>query len=194
MAPPVLAADVTTTISAASQSTAQQTSWFTPNIAFDFESISLSPFPQWTPHASYGNSWGLAARPFYDNLNGEFGTSGPTSAVGIRIGIAAERLRLSAFGGLAVSNGFESPTTSSYPAWTVGGSLEIALAPNWIGKAQYFYVGPYENGCAVCFTSLPIEARTSENVGLLGLTYSFSVEETPKPPQGPFPTDPRPWK
>lgn len=180
--------------------TVQESNSFVPYTAFGVERIDANYLPQWLSGGNFAISRGLVDRAPFNNSNGDFETSVSGSSatlLGFSVGVAAERFRLSAFGGLtfdAMSNGFEVSTNSSIPAWTVGGELEIALAQNWTGKAQVFYVVPERYDCADCFSYSPIGQRGPATTGLIGLTYSFSADELPKPPPSPFPTDPRPWK
>ena len=69
-----------------------------------------------------------------------------------RVGYAWDRSLLYATGGLAVGDvkaeivPFPS-STSTQTGWTIGGGLEVALAPNWSVKAEYLYVRLSDMSC-----------------------------------------------
>lgn len=189
VASPVFAGEILTV--AAPEAGGDSSTTFLPTFAFDIETVNPHYLPQWVSNSSYA-TWDRLN--LLSGLNDDISVvQGQMAVAGLRLGIATQDFRVSAFGGFsfqASSNSLGTQLTSPLPAWTLGAKFDIALTQNWVGQAEYYYIG--QTNC-LCFNSLTA-THSSENVGLIGLKYSFSVDDKPKPPQGPFPTDPRPWK
>jgi outer membrane immunogenic protein len=107
-----------------------------------------------------------------------------------RLGIAYDRALFYAIGGGAWAQGntsltFVSPTggfigtfgrNTDLSGWDVGGGVEYAFTPNWVGRVEYRYYnfGDFNVSPAVAaFT--PIREQITVNTVRVGLAYLFSA-------------------
>ena len=105
-----------------------------------------------------------------------------------RVGYAADRLLIygtagGAFGNVqgGFSNGAVSNVTST--GWTVGGGVEIAIAPQWTAKAEYLFVdlanGSCTTDCAIQNPNGPplipnIAIKFNESIVRAGVNYKLA--------------------
>jgi outer membrane immunogenic protein len=109
-----------------------------------------------------------------------------------RLGVAYDRALFYAIGGGAWAQGnsslaFTSPTAgfigtfgrnTDLSGWDVGGGVEYAFTPNWVGRVEYRYydfgnVNVNPNGLVATFT--PIREQITINTVRVGLAYLFSA-------------------
>jgi outer membrane immunogenic protein len=107
-----------------------------------------------------------------------------------RLGIAYDRALFYAIGGAAWAQGnstltFVSPAggfvgsfgrNTDLSGWDVGGGVEYAFTPNWVGRVEYRYYdfGDF-NVSPLVATFTPIREHTTVNTVRVGLAYLFSA-------------------
>lgn len=79
-----------------------------------------------------------------------------------------------AFGDVRASRPGFAGATNTQVGWTLGGGLEVAVAPNWSAKVEYLYVdlGSFNCGTA-CGTPVTNNVSFTTNLVRGGLNYRF---------------------
>jgi outer membrane immunogenic protein len=101
-----------------------------------------------------------------------------------RLGYAFQNWLFYGTGGVAwarisenyVVAGFANETfTETRPGWTVGGGIEYAFAPNWVGRIEYRYAdfGTITNLPLITFPGFAESHKTTENTVRGGIAYKF---------------------
>lgn len=101
-----------------------------------------------------------------------------------RLGIAYDRALFYAIGGAAwggatasladVSAGLFFPQSTTASGFDVGGGVEYAFTPNWVGRVEYRYYDFGNNNMFVAPAVTPFRLQNSVNSFRLGLAYLFS--------------------
>jgi outer membrane immunogenic protein len=105
-----------------------------------------------------------------------------------RLGVSYDRALFYAIGGAAWA-GASSSLTFAGPAgafsfsnsntlqgWDVGGGIEYAFTPNWVGRVEYrYYQFDNQNINPVFSTFTPIREQTTVNTVRVGLAYLFGA-------------------
>src|SRR5204863_405148 len=105
-----------------------------------------------------------------------------------RLGYAQDRWMIYATGGYAYAGVDTNATATAGPlaavfnahdirsGWTIGGGVELALAPQWSIKAEYLYVDLGSQRTTWTFAGIPAiynDSRLTTNVVRAGLNYRF---------------------
>lgn len=107
-----------------------------------------------------------------------------------RLGVSFDRALIYAIGGGAWGQGSATltPGIARFPAtltpisktadlagWDVGGGVDYALTPNWVGRLEYRYYdfGSYDVNNVGGY--LPLHVQTSANTVRIGLAYLFNA-------------------
>ena len=101
-----------------------------------------------------------------------------------RVGIAYDRALFYAIGGAAWGGATASLTDATFPVYLsqsttasgfdVGGGVEYAFTPNWVGRVEYRYYDFGNNNMFVSPAFTPFRIQNSVNSVRIGLAYLFS--------------------
>lgn len=103
-----------------------------------------------------------------------------------RVGVSYDRALFYAIGGAAWGQGTASLTStylgggtvsknSSLSGYDVGGGVEYAFTPNWVGRVEYRYYDFGNYNMTYLASLTPFRLQTSVNTFRVGLAYLFSA-------------------
>lgn len=100
-----------------------------------------------------------------------------------RLGLAYDRALFYVAGGVAFGDlntkyygpngGFQSAVNSDRTGWTIGGGMDYAITPNWIGRIEYRYTDLGSSYDSFANTRI----RNDSSAVLVGLMYKFGAPE-----------------
>jgi outer membrane immunogenic protein len=153
---------------------------FVLGVEGDFQGSSNSNTTTWVDTA--GNGWQLKTQQnWLASING-------------RLGVAYDRALFYAIGGAAWAQGtgtlsfatlnvppyaaVSGSSTNTLSGWDIGGGIEYAFTPNWVGRVEYRYYdfnnyNLNSNGLLANLTN--VRETTSINTVRVGLAYLFSA-------------------
>jgi len=137
--------------------------------------------------------YGIEGDIDWTNINGNSTVNGPLGCAGNvctttnnflstvrgRVGYAIDRWMPYLTGGLAVGNietttPFTTGVNQTNAGWTLGGGLEVAVAPNWTVKAEYLHVDLGSTNCgSACGFPLGNSVDFTTNILRGGVNYKF---------------------
>jgi outer membrane immunogenic protein len=152
---------------------------FVIGVEGDFQGTSTSQSSSWVePNLAIGST-GFSQKTSLDWL----------ASINGRIGISYDRALFYAIGGAAWAGGSATlsaaqfgtgslslSTSQTESGFDVGGGVEYAFTPNWLGRVEYRYYdfGNY-NLSAAAYNLTPFRLQSSVNTVRVGLAYLFSA-------------------
>ncbi len=108
---------------------------------------------------------------YYADIRGRFGLAYDRALFYVAGGVAFGDVNTKYY---APGGAFQASVNSDRTGWTLGGGMDYAITPNWIGRIEYRYTDLGSNYDSFAATRI----RNNSSAVLVGLMYKFGTPET----------------